>query len=176
MKFKVLPGTLTYERLTALLDKMRNANKSAKTLAIELGAEAWTLAYGPFVISGGLSGLQMKEQPKGWRKVGGYKNVYFPSTRLKANQEVIKRIKELPIITCDELNEITGYEEEDIPSKGRGYIWSTHMGFNFNNGIYLLSLNENSNHKNTNPDIVEITMSEYKELTEAPEESEATND
>lgn len=166
MRFKILKGTETYNSLTGLLDKMIAANNEAKTLAMSLGAKEWLLATGPYAIAGGLSGLRFPERPKGWKKVFSkrYNDIYFPSTHLKDNQGLIEKIWGLTIVNANDLNVIVGYVEQDIYTD-RGMIWSTYPGFSFKNDMFLLSLHEKAVYDNTNADIVEITMSEYKSLT-----------
>lgn len=167
MFYKVLPGSNTYDELTALVKKITAVNNAARELAIELGAKQWTMRNSPFVLYGGIGMLKFDEKPKGWKNAGSKgSGGYLPSDNLKGNESLLKRIKDLPVVESKELNSIVNYNEQDFHKEGRN-IWSTHCGFRIIENGFLINIDEYAAYEPAEG-IVEITYSEYKQLAEPP--------
>jgi hypothetical protein len=165
MKFKILKGTDTFKKLQLLLDEIKKANQAAKELAEELGCSHFSNSAGHYILAGGLFRFAFKTPPgKDWRKsyITGGQQTYQPAVT-KNTIELRERISALPLVYTEHLNKIIGYEEQDIPASGRT-IWSTHPTIHPKDNLFLLSMHENSRYTPPTPDIIEITMSEYKTL------------
>lgn len=169
MKFKILKGTETFNKLTVVFDLIDLANKEARELAASLGATEWCHSFGFYSIGGGLTGMRFLTKPPGWKLAfpKQYKDVYFPMN-IASTIEVRELIKKLPIVEAQHLNDAVGYEEQEIATGGRT-ILSTHPAISKRLDMFLMAINEDAFYHKKPADIIEITSSEYKLLlNEAP--------
>ena len=109
--FKIAKGTQTYKNLEDMFQKIEEGNAAAKNLALELGSPDGTTLYLNSYATGGTIGVKMNEQPPGWKKVYRYTGFYFPK-QIKANHDIIKRIRELPHISRLSLSNVVGYNSQ----------------------------------------------------------------
>jgi hypothetical protein len=106
--YKIEKGTETFKKLEALWQRVHQADLASKKLALELGSDGTTL-YLTSYIGGGIIGYKMGKLLPGWKKLRGYSEFYFPKA-IKANHEILKRIRTLPAIPRIELSRIVGYD------------------------------------------------------------------
>lgn len=151
MKFKVLKGTPLFDKLTNLKKEIDAANNAARDLVKELGYENYCKSL--FDVAGGISAIIIPEgKPAGWRFSFNDRqpaHAYFPSS-IKANKELLERIKKLPIVSTQKLNSLINYGS---PFSTPGISWRK-------NYILISTRNEYKPVK----DMVEILESEYKKL------------
>jgi hypothetical protein len=174
MKFKIYRVTTIGKQLDELFDKMVSCRKEAINLIEELGAKEFCDASGPFTLAGGIHGIRFPEKPKGWKLIAPkqFNDVYFPMDN-NANRELLSRIKRLPTVMYDELNNILGFEEQEYPNPhGRGMVMCTHPYINTKGNVYLMSISEEARYTPKSSAIIEITVSEYKELLNEGESKE----
>lgn len=156
MKFKALKGTETFAKLQAVWLRIKKADKAAKQLAIELNADTrWMSGWGS--ISGGISGIELKVKPEGWKSTG--ENGFYYPAKLNANKELLDRLEALPVVKDFELNDAVGFKRQSV-----GRVMHNCIGAQFGKDYHLFEVNEEV--KYTPPaDVIEITASEYKKLS-----------
>ncbi len=166
MYYQVPKSSPTGEQLTALQERMQAANDAAMALITSIGAE--TFRYGQMTIAGGVSsiifpaGKPEKSELKHWKR-GALKGEYMPSERTKLGKELIAKIETLPRVHRHELNSIVGYKHR----------WNVcGIQWNKDKDYYLISMMENWEYQIPS-DCIELTQSEYKELSKKLEEKES---
>jgi hypothetical protein len=174
MYYKVPKSSPTGERLTALQERMKAANDAAMELIKSIGAE--TFRYGHWTIAGGVSsiifpaGKPEKSELKHWKR-GKLKGEYMPSERTKQGKELIAKLRSLPRVDRNDLNNIVGYHDKFNVC---GIMWNREMDY------YLVEFMENWKYE-VPADGEELTRSQYVELSkkleakEEEEESEVSN-
>lgn len=172
MYYKVPKSSPTGEQLTALRERIKSANDSALSLVQSVGAETFRPGY--WAIGGGVSsiifpaGKPDKSELKHWKR-GAQKGEYLPSERTKQGKELIAKIEALPRVLRDDLNRIVGYSHR----------WNV-CGIQWNKDAdyYLINFMENWEYQIPS-DCIELTRSEYKDLSrkleKVEEESEVEN-
>lgn len=160
MKFKIVEGTATYDKLLDLRKRMDEANKLAGDLCDELGGTPNRVRLVPSgSIGGGIAGIPMAEgKPDGWKLVAsGYGNMCLPKMT-KENKPILDKIASLPIISYEELNSIVGFEEQC-----QGFVWFAKPGVTWVEKCVLLDVDDRCDFK-PNEDMIEILTSEFYSL------------
>jgi hypothetical protein len=154
MYLKVIKGTETFDKLSAVWDKINEYNNIAKALVKELGFEKH--GRSKIGVAGGISCIECETKPEGWRSVGKkYQSLYYP----KANQkELLNKIESLPIVSEEEYNNTIGFEPQ---------FTSLHYISAFaskrNEKEIVIKIAETADYT-PKSDMIEITVSEYKQL------------
>lgn len=160
MKFKILKGTETFQKLTDLKSEMNRCNSEASSLSKSLGGciKGTHLGKGYGCISGGLAGIKMETKPDGWKNASTqYYGFYIPKIN-KANKHLLDRIELLPTVRHEDLNAIVGFE---MQSSGRR--WFNCPGVHWTKEYVLLEV-DNECDFTPNCDMIEILESEYVKL------------
>lgn len=166
MKFKIMKGTPLFDKLREVGDKMKAANKEAYALCTELGFKQ--MRPESMVLAGGISSLYAKTKPEGYAfafNPSKSPNDFFPK-RNKANKEIIERIKALPKVEHEELNnpiKYDGWKSNKYNERGSGKHVSLHPGISWHKNFILISVAEYIDYKPVK-DMIEITVTEYKKL------------
>jgi len=157
MKFKILKGTPTFEKLQGLYQLIISINKKTKALVERLGAEQFL--RNDNYLAGAPIGFQFDKCPDGWKSEG--QGCYFPKANLKANKPLLAEIKALPKLDKQELLTILGYKPMQ---RGKGNIIYFSPSFRWGNEFCLLEVQEDIKFT-PNADMIEILSSEYKTLS-----------
>jgi hypothetical protein len=159
MKFKVLKGTETYDKLEAFQKKAAELNKIALDFALSLGFEQFVPSQRH--IAGGISAFFSKEKRDGYKQVftRHRSDLIFPKTT-KDNKELIAKIAALPVIEYDEYNSIIGYEAGFF---GLTFVRAFGLKKNEEEGCYVIDLSGVTEYT-PNKDMIEILESEYLQL------------
>jgi len=165
MKFIIKKGSKVYDQLRELEKKIIAAKKAAQKLRKELGAE--DLATNSDHIAGGIDALQFQKQPDGYRKVGQpWQRLYYPKADyLKKNKELAKKLRELPVVEAEELNDIVKFDGMQM-LEGDGAALLTIVkcvGITCGKDYILMNTHEGAKYKPI-PGIVEIKESEFQKM------------
>jgi hypothetical protein len=174
MRFKILRGTETFTKLTRLRLRINECNDAAGKLVKELGGERYLHHSGLYTIAGGIAGIELKERPEGWGLAypKTYSNIYFPIRNRIANKEILERINSLPLVEDSDLNNILGYEPQDVHKSGLRYTLAYRPAIHFRDEYMLIRITDGAVYTPINADIIEITVSEFNSLEK---ESEVVN-
>lgn len=155
MKFKILAGTETHNKLKALRAKIDDCNRQAEEIGDELGAEG---VYRTRGLAGGIDGMQfLGNVPENFRSMGRkYDNIYMPKS---VHKELHDRLNALPRVKEEELNEIVGFHYQWI-----GLRCLERPGWDHGNDFDLIDTGDGST-CNPTPDMIEILGSEFDQLT-----------
>lgn len=155
MKFKVSRNSETGKKLAPIEERAIEAFEAQRKIAIELGFQGWQ--RGAFVAFGGIGSLIPKkgEKPdsKLWKKQW---DGYYPKANSKEGKRLIKLLEELPTVEISELNMAVGFNEQYFKTIGISFI---HKEF------YVFSVGDDWEFEPPS-DCIEITVSEYKRLSE----------
>jgi hypothetical protein len=164
MFYKVLPGNDTYKELQDLQAQISDAYDQAKALVKEFGGTNFADKAGFGTLRGGIRYVFMTTQRKGWNKTS-QKDVYYAGVRAKEDNE---RISKLPKVSCDCLNQILGYTEWERPNpESCGSIITFHPVVQWKKEVVAIKVNTQDPYRPSNPDIQEITRSEYEAIVNA---------
>lgn len=108
MYYKLESGSETYDKVSAIWDKIISYNKQAAELVESLGFTK----YGKdnWNVAGGISCIQSDTKPDGYRQVGQKReNLYYPKASNKAVNDLIN---DLPLLSWDEYNSAIGFEQQ----------------------------------------------------------------
>lgn len=160
MRFKILPGTALFDKLQELKERMRLANEATKAFVTDLGFEQW---YQPTdSIAGGLDAVLYDKdhpRPSTWT-TGGY-----PKKSLKANAEIIDKIKALPMVSQWDLNAILSYNRQTVRAENSNRI-AFSPNFNIKDEYVLIGISDAAPNYKPVADMVEITVSEFNNMWE----------
>ena len=162
MKFKVKKGTKLFKELKELQKRMIFCNKEAFALAEKHGFSQIRCLDGYEALAGGITSFYADKKPEGFAWTYGSKapNDFFPK-KTNANKPLLKAIKELPYVKIDDLNKLIKYD--GLKMRTNNHI-SFHPGISFRNKDYVLfDVSECTRYKPVE-DMIEITVSEYKQL------------
>lgn len=113
MKYKVLKGTATFEKLTALNEKLKACHEAMVPIFNEFKASQYIPLKDNAIAFGGFAGLIFKKSPPPhWAKVKGTKNAWYPK-KWAVNQQIIDRIEKLPTVSLQEYNEAIGLTDPE---------------------------------------------------------------
>lgn len=158
MKFKVLAGSETFNKLQAIEKKIRESNRLVKAIITELGAEEW-LNKGSEYVAGEIGGVRFKEKPDGWKAVyaGIHYNCFMPKS-IKQNRPLLDRIAEIPRVKRSEVNDCVCFKRQWV-----GLMQLSGIGVNWGDTFSLIVISEEAEYTPM-PDMEEITVSEYNRL------------
>lgn len=110
--------------------------------------------YSRWSLWGGIDSIILENEPdlKIWKKVG-YQE-YYPKANSKEGKELIKKMKELPTVSFNDLNSIVGYQTD----------WYSHIGFSYGNKEFFGFIIGLDWKANIPSDCIEITASEYEKI------------
>lgn len=154
MYILISKGSEIYKQLKLLQANMQKAHKATIKYIEKFGADHYLSINGS--LSGGFSGIILKEKPKGWRTVfpGHYNRAYYPK-KIKSNAEILQEIEKLPVVTINDLNNVLKYKPQIIGTK-----WHRSVGLSFHKGYMLMVTGTGCKYKLL-PGMVEIKESEY---------------
>jgi hypothetical protein len=159
MYYKISKGTETFKKLMELKKKVEGVNKQANAAVGKLNGQRYAKAQGK--LAGGISAIEYKEKPDGWKQVGNtWQNLYAPKSTTKAAWEIINV---LPTIEYDELNKIVNFKAPQTVSSDGGIAWVSTVGIAWGDKQILMEVTTGCKYKPL-PDIVEIVESEYMKL------------
>lgn len=168
MKFKILKGTALFEKFIALQTEMKRCNDITKATVNEMGyGTQWYKPHGS--IAGGIVGFIIPSgKPTGWANAftPNEKDAYMPK-KIKANADLLKRIKELPVVTTEDFNKIIKYDWRKACGEKEGMgrrTVSYSPGFSVKDEYVLIDVSEAAPKYKPIKDMVEITVSEYNKL------------
>lgn len=167
MKFKILKGTETFEKLTALYKRMLKADRARNPILDELGSKRFAPVRG---LAGGILAVEFGKPPAGWKRIGKpWQNLYEPTVK---NKEMIAKLKALPVLKYDELNAIVGFKEVDHMDDEAG-TWTRIRcpGVRWKKEVILMDTGR-AKYTPPNADIIEILESEYVRLSEEKRKKE----
>lgn len=164
MKFKVVKGSVLFNKLDMLGEQIKEVKNLARKVARDLGFDNAYVRN--FVLAGGLSGLCIADgryKPDGYKWV--FKGAVWPT---KANKEALLRLENLPVLTYDDLNKLVGYSEEmsERPGQGSGTVINWCPVVIFRDEYILLNVPVYSGKYKPVKGMVEILESEYNALKE----------
>jgi hypothetical protein len=162
MFYKILPGSPLFDRLTKLKEKMYECNNKALDFAKnEMGYS--TIRGGHHVLAGGISAIQSKDKPKGYKAAYKGRDVeaWFPADTTK-NAELLARIKALPVVEHEDLNKLVKYDSWSANETDNRICFypATHFSAKY---ILMKFPDFVTNYKPTK-DMIEITNLEYDKL------------
>ncbi len=171
MYYRIDKGTDTFQKLSALWEKITAAHDAAKEIVEELGVKYYARAS--HALAGGISAIQFFEKPEGWVKVGRKnQSAYMPNA--KRNKEIYDRIHALPVVHHKEMNDITGYQTQTY-TKGDGIVFSHTNGLFYSKDCFLIEV-DNEAKFTPNQDMVEIVTSEFMKLKNEQDESKVAEE
>lgn len=161
MKYKILKGTETFEKLTALYKEMERVRDAVDPILKEYGTDRYISTQGELV--GGIHALELKTKPEGFKVIGKpWQRLYAPKA---SNTKEYKRFCALPTLPFSALNDILGFKGGALMDGG-GLSWVNCPGIEFHDKHVLLDLPNKCKYTAPNADIVEIFESEYVRLSE----------
>lgn len=111
--YKIPEGTDTFQKVKEMFNQIKESNKSAVALAVELRAKDGRILGNTFYAAGQISAFDMPEKPDGWKEIKS-RNVYgnwcFPKSG-KGNKDLLKKIYDIPTIRRSEIDCLVGYED-----------------------------------------------------------------
>lgn len=159
--YKILIGTETYNRIDALIQRIEQAYQASHQLAVELGSPNGFILQDSTYAAGGVMAIKMKTQPAGWKKVlpKRFPGYFFPKA-IKANREVLTKIRALPTVARIELSRMVGYH--------------SHLGapgLRAGDDVYLVVMPDGFStvEPDPTPDMIEVTGFEYLKLAKSEE-------
>lgn len=161
MKFKILKGTETFEKLTALAEEIKRVEIAADDLVRSVGGK--THCRSNFYLAGGVAAVVFDKQPEGWKKVGDDGH-YMPKVK---NKELSERFKALPTLSLQLIQDITGYPSGEIGENKDGQLVRFGVpGIAWNDEYVLFNASSTAPWTPPNADFIEILESEYIRLSE----------
>lgn len=159
MKYKVLEGSETFERLVRLQKKIIRVNNKARAVVKQLNGSKYCKRS--HVLAGGIAAIQFDSKPEGYKVVGReHEMLFYPKAK---NKHDLALINKLPVIEYDELNCIVNFEAPQTYSSENGLFWINTVGISFGSSFILIDVPKECKYS-PNPDIIEILESEYMEL------------
>lgn len=170
MKFKVVKGSVLFEKMSALWDKIIKCDAEAANLAKELGFNQY--CKGSFVLAGGLYGLIPKDGVKpekySWAFSDRQYNAVMPSRRYKINAEILDRIEKLPVVEYSEYNSLVGYDKDmsSRPASGSAVRFNPAPALQYCVDYFLINIPVHGDSVYEPVDgMIEILESEYNSLS-----------
>lgn len=156
MYYKLEKGNPTFKKLDAIWDKIQECNIKSADLVKELGFKEFAVSRRH--VAGGISAIYSKEKIEGFKRVGKpHQYLIYPRAN---NKDVISKIEALPTVSYHEYNETIGFKEQ---FQRLNYL--KRFGTKKVNDLYLIEVSTNADYTPTD-DMVEITFTEYKRLSE----------
>lgn len=164
MKFKVVKGTKTFNKLSELKNKVVFVNQEAENLVKTLGGKRYCKHQ--HVLAGGIAAIEFDSKPDDYKIMGEkYQNLYYPKV---SNKKDCKLIQELPTLDYKELNSLVNFNGPQTIPNDHGFGWVSTVGIIWGEDEILIEVP--SGCKYTPPeDLIEIVESEYEKLKEKNE-------
>jgi hypothetical protein len=162
MKYKILKGSLLFDKFIELRERMNKVQKEATELVESLGHSRYCPAL--YKLAGGVSAIEFPNSEKvaGWMKLTNQnKRLHMPS-KIKANEELLNKFKALPTLEFNELNDMINYDSKEA----HNLVWSSHPGVIWKSDYVLIDVNENMKYTPVEG-MIEILQSEYNDLKSA---------
>lgn len=152
MYYKISKESETGQKLTAVLEKMKEAHYAIVELSEKMGFNKWRSPES--TVKGGIDVVYFpkNKRPKsiGWNH--NEDGSSYPNRRYKAGKNIAKMFQNLPRVSRWELNQAVGLDSA-----------FNQIGFHPINDLYVVNIDEKWNH--TMPeDCIEITVTEFKSL------------
>lgn len=159
MKFKVVKGTETFDKLTAFREHVKDVSKQAQDVVNKLGGGKYCRKSNK--LAGGLSAIEFETKPEGYKVVGErWQGLYYPKVSNKADLVLING---LPTIEYNELNSIVQFTGMQFVPYGGGLACIHTVGLIFGDDVMLINVEKGCEYTPPN-DVVEILASEYNKL------------
>jgi hypothetical protein len=159
MKFKVVKGTETFDKLVAFRAHVNDVNKQAKDMVTQLGGARYCRKSNK--LAGGLSAIEFETKPEGYKMAGEkWQHLYYPKA---SNKKDCALIEGLPTIDYDELNSIVNFKAPQTISAERGILWVSTVDLTFGDEEMLIGVRSGCEYEPP-ADVVEILESEYDKL------------
>lgn len=168
MKYKIYKGTNLYDAMVNLWEKRQECIKEADNLGKQIGAtHIYTNGRNA---AGGIDAFrfeQGKEPPKElWMQQDRHNNrqLFYPryGKKYKGNNELHEKIKALPVLTFDEVNYVIDFKTQFKPTNS-GIFHIKSYGYKIGDEFVLIEISEYADYV-SKPDMIEITVTEFKEL------------
>lgn len=164
MKFKILKGTDTFQKLKDVQTKMIAAGNASEKLCKELGGtDVYT--HNRYA-AGGIDAIGFEKEPdtKVWRRAGkSWQNLWYPRSTQKT---LLQKFSDLPKVELSEINNIVGFNPGFCGGDGVS-VFMVHVksvGLQFLPKMILIEV-ENKMKFKPNKDMVEIKDSEFLKLS-----------
>lgn len=166
MKFKVLRGTLLFEKLVNIQTRCDEAVLAADELGEKLGG---THVYSRkrINVAGGIEAIRFSHgnepDKELWLKPDRHNNpqLFFPRNSAKCkklNSDVLKQINSLPVVSIKEINDVIEFKDHWV-----GFSNFITYGLHIHKDYALIEVSEWCNYKPIT-DMIEIKISEFEEL------------
>lgn len=131
MKFITKRTSKTGKKFMALLDKIQECRVAQNKMSKEIGFSEWRGAY--HVSFGGVSSVIFKDKKsvdkKVWKNVNGSDNEWMPRLNTKIGKGIYLKLKSLPTISKEELNDCVGFKGNPFQSIGVNFTNKDFIGF-----------------------------------------------
>jgi len=159
MKYKILKGTETFDKLSALAEEIKRVEITADDLVRSVGGK--THYRSNYYLAGGVSGVVFDKQPEGWKKLS-QEGHYMPKVK---NKELADRFKALPTLGLKLIQDITGYPSGEIGENKDGQLVRFGVpGLVWEDEYVLFNASSSAPWTPPNADFIEILESEYFQL------------
>ena len=165
MKFKIEKGTGLFEAFLVLKERIRITNAQAFEVVEELGLTRYCPEL--YCLAGGISAFVIDDftqfKRKNWAAINArkYSNFFFPK-KIKANEALLAKIKALPKLQYNELNDLIQFKAGSTTILG----WALHPGVIWRDDFVLIDTTEGQIYEPV-ADMIEILESEYIRLKNA---------
>lgn len=161
MKYKILKGTKLFDSLATIKKQMDAGDKAAQALVKEVCAESY--AKSSAGLAGGIRAFYFKDGekvPDGWKKMEkGATNWFFPKSSKWANDDILKKIAELPVVKPDALIKLLQFSAQ-VYAETDALIWVSSPKVIWRKTYILVAIPEQFTYVPVK-DMQEITVSEY---------------
>ncbi|MBD2700108.1 hypothetical protein IC229_05645 [Spirosoma sp. BT702] len=166
MKYIVLKGSETFEKLLAIRKRIDQSDAIARELVAEFGATEY-LGGGSDYVAGNLQGLRLQQKPEGWKQVyaNRHHNCFFPKSN-KQNKPLLDRIAAIPKVSTSELNNCVGFKRQWV-----GLTRLNRIGAKWGDDFILVEISEEATYQPL-ADMEELTITEFKRLVAILKEGE----
>lgn len=160
MKFKIAYGTALYQIFADWFKRKNKADEIARDLALEFGAETFAMVRDH--VAGFL--FPSTTPIEGWRVSDRRQNmrIHIPRSS-KTNKGLLERIASIPFPKRQELADAVGFKTQVV-----GMAFISGIGCKLTPAFVLVEIRENAQYDPL-PEMIEITVSEYKALSESKE-------
>jgi hypothetical protein len=136
MKFITKRNSATGKKFLEIEERKLEALRAQKRMAKELGYEQWREAY--WVAFGGVSSIMFKDRhkvdKKVWKNVNNCPDEWMPRLNTKEGKAIDDKLKTLPTISADDLNQCIGFDGAPFKSIGFTHNSDEYFGFEIVDG------------------------------------------
>lgn len=159
MKFKVVKGTETFDKLVAFRAHVDDVKKQAEDVVALLGGIRY--CHKANKLAGGIGAIEFENKPDGYKVVGEkWQGLYYPKV---SNKKDCALIEKLPTIEYNELNSIVNFKAPQTISTERGILWVSTVTLTFGDNESLIDVSNGCTY-DPPADVVEILESEYDKI------------